>query len=138
MLSQLQDQEPGLAAKPRKSNLEWLSVSTSVMWLHGSGMVKPEPTKIEAVQPLPQVKKYLVNQGIPQGIIDVSLLGAVLSQYDDSGLDHSVAYYSNHLVIRLGVHVFDLHLLGLFTIQTDHQSLEWLDCLKKNYARLTH
>ena len=94
MLSQLQDQESGLAAKPRKSNLEWLDQCIYLGHVVGSGMVKPEPTKIEAVQPLPQVKKYLVNQGIPQGIIDVSLLGAVLSQYDDSGLDHSVAYYS--------------------------------------------
>ena len=56
------------------------------------------------------------------GIIDVSLIGAVLSQCDDSGVDYPVAYlpheehYSTaekeRLKIRLGVHAFCFYLLG--------------------------
>ena len=81
-------------------------------------------------------------------------MGAVLSQYDDGGVEHPVAYYSRKFLpreerystvekeclgIKLGVHAFRVYLLGRpFTIQTDHRSLEWLDRLKENNARLTH
>ena len=80
-------------------------------------------------------------------------IGAVLSQYDDSGVKHPVAYYSRKFLPReehystferrsvwqsSGVHTFRVYLLGRpFTIQTDHRSLEWLDRLKENNTRLT-
>ena len=72
-------------------------------------------------------------------------VGAVLSQMYD-GEDHPAAYFSwkplpreekysvvekECLAIRLAVQMFRVYLLGRpFTIQTDHRSLEWLDCLK--------
>ena len=42
------------------------------------------------------------------------------------------------LVIKLATHAFRVYLLGKpFLIQTDHRSLEWLNRLKDNNARLT-
>ena len=80
-------------------------------------------------------------------------VGAVLSQLDDEGLDHPISYFSRKLLpreeyyatvekeclaIKLAVQTFRDYLLGrLFTIQTDHQALEWLDRLKENNSRLT-
>ena len=67
-------------------------------------------------------------------------VGAVLSQYDDDGIDHPIAYFSRKLLprethystvkkeclaIKLATHAFRVYLLGKeFTIQTDHQALE--------------
>ena len=80
-------------------------------------------------------------------------IGAVLSQYDQEGTEHPVAFYSRKLLPREGryskiekeclaikaaTHHFRVYLLGRkFTIQTDHRALEWLDRLKDNNARLT-
>ena len=80
-------------------------------------------------------------------------VGAVLSQLDKDGADHPVAFFSRKLLpreerystiekeclaIKLGIHTFRVYLLGRpFTIQTDHRSLEWLDRVKENNARLT-
>ena len=79
-------------------------------------------------------------------------VGAVLSQLDDNGDDHPVAYFSRKLLprekystvekerlaIKLAVQAFNVYLLGRpFTIQTDHRSLQWLDRLKDNNSRLT-
>ena len=75
-------------------------------------------------------------------------VGAVLSQEDENGDDHPVAYFSRKLLprvqqystiekeclaIKLATHAFCVYLLGRqFTIQTDHRALEWLDQLKEN------
>ena len=80
-------------------------------------------------------------------------VGAVLSQCDDEGLDHPVAYFSRKLLpreerysmiekeclaIKLGVKAFKVYLLGKpFMVQTDHRALEWLDRLKEDNACLT-
>ena len=80
-------------------------------------------------------------------------VGAVLSQYNDAGLDHLVAYFSHKLLpreerysitekeclaIKLGVKAFKVYLLGKpFIVQTDHRALEWLGRLKEDNARLT-
>jgi hypothetical protein len=80
-------------------------------------------------------------------------IGAVLSQLDDEGNDHPVAYFSRKLLpreekystiekeclaIKLSIHAFRVYLLGKeFVIQTDHRALEWLDRLKESNARLT-
>ena len=80
-------------------------------------------------------------------------VGAVLSQPDDSGQDHPVAYFSKKLLpreehystiekeclaIKLAVQAFRVYLLGRpFVIQTDHRALEWLDKLRENNSRLT-
>ena len=80
-------------------------------------------------------------------------VGAVLSQKDESGLDHPVSYYSRKLLpreqrystvekellaIKLATSAFRVYLLGRhFQIVTDHQSLEWLDRLKEKNSRLT-
>ena len=80
-------------------------------------------------------------------------VGAVLSQEDENGDDHPVAYFSRKLLpreqrystiekeclaIKLATHAFRVYLLGRqFTIQTDHRALEWLDRLKENNSRLT-
>jgi len=80
-------------------------------------------------------------------------VGAVLSQLDEVGADHPVAFFSRKLLpreerystiekeclaIKLAIHAFRVYLLGCpFTIQTDHRSLEWLDRIKENNARLT-
>ena len=80
-------------------------------------------------------------------------VGAVLSQVDQKGIEHPVAYFSRKLLpreekylmvekeslaIKLGIQNFCVYLLGCpFTVETDHCCLEWLDCLKENNARLT-
>ena len=80
-------------------------------------------------------------------------VGAVLNQLDEDGNDHPISYFSRKLLpreerystvekeclaIKLGVQSFRVYLLGRpFIIQTDHRSLEWLDRLKENNARLT-
>ena len=80
-------------------------------------------------------------------------VGAVLSQVDDLGEDHPVAYYSRKLLpreenystvekeclgIKLGVNAFRVYLLGRrFVVQTDHRCLEWLDRAKFDNPRLT-
>ena len=80
-------------------------------------------------------------------------VGAVLSQRDDNGADHPIAYFSRKLLpreerystvekeclaIKLGVHAFRVYLIGRhFTVQTDHHALTWLDRLKENNPRLT-
>ena len=72
-------------------------------------------------------------------------VGAVLSQKDDNGEDHPVAYFSKKLLarelrystvekeclaIRLAANTFRVYLLGRpFKIQTDHRALQWLDRL---------
>ena len=79
-------------------------------------------------------------------------VGAVLSQKDENG-EHPLGYFSRKLLpreerystmekeclaIKFGTQAFRVYLLGRnFTIQTDHRSLEWLDRLKENNARLT-
>ena len=79
-------------------------------------------------------------------------VGAVLSQVDNMGKDHPVAYYSKKLLprevrystvekeclaIRLATDFFRVYLLGrLFTIQTDHRALQWPDRLKDTNPRL--
>ena len=79
-------------------------------------------------------------------------VGAVLSQRDDDGVDHPVAFYSRKLLpreerystiekclaIKLATHAFRVYLLGRqFEVQTDHRALEWLNRLKDHNARLT-
>ena len=70
-------------------------------------------------------------------------VGAVLSQHDDEGIDHPVAYYSRKLLpreqkystveqeclaIKLAIEAFLVYLLGKpFVVQTDHRALRWLD-----------
>jgi len=76
-----------------------------------------------------------------------------LSQQTEGEGDKPVAYFSRKLLpreekystvekeclaIRLAIHAFRVYLMGrAFTIQTDHRSLEWLDRVKENNARLT-
>ena len=78
-------------------------------------------------------------------------VGVVLSQVSEDG-EHPVAFFRKKLLpqeecystvekeclaIKLATAVFKVYLLGrLFTIQTDHRSLEWLDRLKENNPRL--
>ena len=80
-------------------------------------------------------------------------IGAVLSQTDEAGDEHPIAFYSRKLLpreekyatvekeclaIKLSVQAFRVYLLGKpFVIQTDHRSLQWLDRLKDSNARLT-
>ena len=79
-------------------------------------------------------------------------VGAILSQVDDNNEEHPVVFFSRKLLpceqyttvekeclaIKLGVEAFKVYLLGRsFTILTDHQALEWLECLKGNNSRLT-
>ena len=80
-------------------------------------------------------------------------VGAVLSQVDDMGADHPVAYFSRKLLprvqkystiekeclaIKLATQAFRVYLLGKpFIVQTDHRALEWLDHLKENNAKLS-
>ena len=75
-------------------------------------------------------------------------VGAVLSQKDETGEEHPIAYFSKKLLpreehystvekeclaIKLAIQAFRVYLLGRkFTIQTDHRSLEWLHRLKEN------
>ena len=79
-------------------------------------------------------------------------VGAVLSQTDAEGCEHSVAYFSRKLlpreqkyvtiekeclVIKLGVEAFQVYLLGNeFTIQTDYRALQWLTKFKDSNNRL--
>ena len=64
-------------------------------------------------------------------------VGAVLSQRDSEGTEHSIGYFSRKLLprystiekeclaIKLGIQAFRVYLLGRpFEIQTDHRSLE--------------
>ena len=76
----------------------------------------------------------------------------MLSQCDDNGTEHPVAFYSRKLLprktrystiekeclaIKAATHTFRVYLLGKkFIIQTDHRALEWLDRLKDDNARL--
>lgn len=78
---------------------------------------------------------------------------AVLSQLDDNGTDHPVAYFSRKLLpretrystiekeclaIKLGIQAFNTYLMGRkFQVQTDHRSLKWLSQLKESNSRLT-
>lgn len=76
-------------------------------------------------------------------------VGAVLSQLDEEGKDHPVACFSRKFLPReekystvekecLGVQTFRVYLLlRVFTIQSDHRALEWLDRIKENNAQLT-
>ena len=80
-------------------------------------------------------------------------VGAVLSQLDESGADHPVAYFSCKLLprekrystvekeclaIKLGIQAFRVYLLGRpFTVQMDHRALQWLDRVKESNTRLT-
>ena len=82
-------------------------------------------------------------------------VGAVLSQLDESGADHPVAYFSckvlpreerystvekECLAVKLSIQAFwvYLHVLGKpFVVQTDHRALQWLDRVKESNARLT-
>ena len=80
-------------------------------------------------------------------------VGAVLSQLDEAGNDHPVAFFSRKLLpreerystvkreclaIKFACYSFRVYLLGRpFTIQTDHRALEWLDRLKEDNACLT-
>ena len=80
-------------------------------------------------------------------------VGAVLSQLDESGADHPVAYFSRKLLpreerystvekeclaVKLGIKAFRVYLLGKpFVVQTDHRALQWLDRVKESNARLT-
>ena len=86
--------------------------------------------------------------------VDVSDVGvgAVLSQPDEEGNDHPVAYFSRKLLpreqrfsviekeclaIKLGVEAFTAYLLGCeFTIQTDHRALQWLSNFRTMNGRL--
>ena len=102
----------------------------------------------EPVLKIPDFKKTFILQtdASDRGI------GAVLSQHDDSGMEHPIAYYSRKLLpreekystvekeclaIKLSIQTFRVYLLGRpFIIETDHHSLEWLDRMKENNARL--
>ena len=80
-------------------------------------------------------------------------LGAVLSQRDDRGSDHPVAYYSRKLLpreerystiekeclaIKVSMCHFRTYLMGCqFTVETDHRALLWMDRLKDSNSRLT-
>eukprot|EP00731_Ephydatia_muelleri_P001017 Em0001g1017a len=80
-------------------------------------------------------------------------VGAVLSQLDEAGGDHPIAYFSRKLLprevrystvekeclaIKLGIETFRVYLLGRkFTVETDHRSLVWLNKLKESNSRLT-
>ena len=79
-------------------------------------------------------------------------VGAVLSQLDDQGEDHPVAFFSRKLLareqkyaavekeclaIKLAMQHFQVYLLGrLFVVQTDHRALQWLDQAKDTNSRL--
>ena len=80
-------------------------------------------------------------------------VGAVLSQRDEAGGDHPIAYFSRKLLprevrystvekeclaITLGMETFRVYLLGRkFTVETDHRSFVWLNKLKESNSRLT-
>lgn len=80
-------------------------------------------------------------------------IGAVLSQADEEGVEHPVAYYSRKLLPRetryatvekeclavvCGVKFFRIYLEGTkFMIETDHRSLEYLGRMRDTNGRLT-
>ena len=80
-------------------------------------------------------------------------IGAVLSQDDDEGVEHPVAFYSKKLLPRetrystvekeclaivAAMKHFRVYLLGKkFEIQTDHQALRYLDRMQNSNGRLT-
>ena len=80
-------------------------------------------------------------------------IGAVLSQVNEAGEEHPVAFYSwkllpheerystvekECLAIKAACWSFRVYLLGRpFKVQTDHRALEWLDRIKDNNTRLT-
>ena len=80
-------------------------------------------------------------------------LGAVLSQMEDKGEEHPVAFASRKLLPReknysviekeclaivWSLQVFHVYLYGQkFSIETDHQPLSWLECMKNANQRLT-
>ena len=79
-------------------------------------------------------------------------LGAVLSQEDESGQEHPVAFVSRKLFPRemsysvieeclavvWALSYFNVYLEGqTFTVQTDHQPLAWLQKMKNANQRLT-
>ena len=92
------------------------------------------------------------SQFIPQTDASDYGVGAVLSQTDNNGDDHHVAYYIKKLLlreirycilakeclaIRLATHFFRVYLMGQpFIIQTDYLALQWLDWLKDSNPRL--
>ena len=79
-------------------------------------------------------------------------VGIVLTQWEDNSEEHPVAYFSHEFLpreerystvekecfaIKLGVQAFRVYLLGCpFRIESDHQSLVWLDRLKDTNIRL--
>ena len=80
-------------------------------------------------------------------------VGAVLSQLDDNGEEHPIAYFSCKLLpkeqkyatvekeclaIKLGIKAFEPYLLGKpFRVHTDHRALQWLDKARESNAHLT-
>ena len=80
-------------------------------------------------------------------------VGGVLSQCDEEGRDHPIAYYSRKLLprernyatiekeclaIKLSIEHFQVYLMGNpFTVQTDHRALQWLGNVKDRNSRLT-
>ena len=80
-------------------------------------------------------------------------VGAVLSQPDEEGMEHPVAYFSRKLLpreqkfsviekeclaIKLGIETFAVYLIGReFNIQTDHRALQWLSKSQNLNSRLT-
>ena len=78
-------------------------------------------------------------------------LGGVLSQSGDQDVDRSIAFYSRKLLPResrystvekeclaivASLRHFELHLLGcIFTIQTDHRALSYLDNMRTTNSR---
>ena len=97
----------------------------------------------------PEFQKNFILQTDASG----SGVGAVLSQMDDQGEEHAIAYFSRKrlpreqrystveqecLAIKLGIQAFSVYLLGKpFKVQTDHRALRWLDKAKETNARLT-
>ena len=79
-------------------------------------------------------------------------VGAILSQTDTEGYDHTVAHFSRkllpreqkygntekeYLAIKLVMEAFQVYLLGKeFTTQMDHQELKWLTRFKDNNNRI--
>ena len=77
-------------------------------------------------------------------------IGAILSQYDEQGQEHPIAYFSKKLLpreerystiekeclaLKLGIQAFRVYLLGRrFKIQTDHRALVWLGKEFKTYS----
>ena len=80
-------------------------------------------------------------------------MGAVLSQPDEKGMEHPVAYFSRKLLpreqkfsviekeclaIKLGIETFAVYLIRReFNIQTDHRALQWLSKSQNLNSRLT-